>query len=366
MEDISLVAQNPGKVFDSTFKPLLWRLAQSGRSFVEVANDLINQHLGRAASGGSVIEPDSVLDESGRLYQGYKEGKYFLPNDGAEQDRLDLQYEAWRVLFSGWLGLAPFSSVPKYVLDIGAGTGLWAQEFAEQNPSSYVIGADLSAIQPIPKVQNCSFVKADMEEDTWIFPDPNLNHGECVDDKDAHEHLIVFDYVHLRLMFTCFNDPKVVMARALENLKPGGWIEFQETSFNFYQANDKYKGDACIRWGKACIKGAAASGRNIDLLQYYKQWLEEVGFVEVVERKFFAPAGGWHADPRLKLTGQYSRENTLMAIKSVHKMVQAGGLSTEEVDQLSQEVTTELSHKDNHTYWFAHIIYGRKPLDSEI
>lgn len=37
--------------------------------------------LYRARSDMSVTEPDSVLGESGRWYHGYKEGKYFLPND---------------------------------------------------------------------------------------------------------------------------------------------------------------------------------------------------------------------------------------------------------------------------------------------
>lgn len=37
--------------------------------------------LYREKSNTSVTEPDSVLGESGRWYHGYKEGKYFLPND---------------------------------------------------------------------------------------------------------------------------------------------------------------------------------------------------------------------------------------------------------------------------------------------
>lgn len=57
------------------------------RNFAVVANDLINATLGRVPDGHSVIEPDSVLDESGRLYHGYKSGKYFLPNDAVRRLR---------------------------------------------------------------------------------------------------------------------------------------------------------------------------------------------------------------------------------------------------------------------------------------
>lgn len=54
-------------------------------NFARRANELINASLGRTPDGMSVIDPDSVLDESGRLYHGYKDGKYFLPNDAVRK-----------------------------------------------------------------------------------------------------------------------------------------------------------------------------------------------------------------------------------------------------------------------------------------
>lgn len=35
----------------------------------------------REPTGSTIVEPDSVFDDSGRSFHGYKEGKYFLPND---------------------------------------------------------------------------------------------------------------------------------------------------------------------------------------------------------------------------------------------------------------------------------------------
>lgn len=35
----------------------------------------------RESSGASVVEPNSVVEDNGRTYHGYKEGKYYLPND---------------------------------------------------------------------------------------------------------------------------------------------------------------------------------------------------------------------------------------------------------------------------------------------
>lgn len=41
----------------------------------------IPEELLRIPDGSSVVEDDAVLAENGRTYHGYKEGKYFLPND---------------------------------------------------------------------------------------------------------------------------------------------------------------------------------------------------------------------------------------------------------------------------------------------
>lgn len=78
---------------------------------------------------------------------------------------------------------------------------------AKANPDTHVIGTDLSKIQPESHPANCEFIKEDSEEE-WLY---------------AHK----FDYVHLRFVFTCFQDPKVVVAHAYDNLNPGGWIEYQ-------------------------------------------------------------------------------------------------------------------------------------------
>lgn len=41
----------------------------------------IDEELMRTPTGASVVEPESVVGESGRSYHGYKEGRYLLPND---------------------------------------------------------------------------------------------------------------------------------------------------------------------------------------------------------------------------------------------------------------------------------------------
>jgi hypothetical protein len=70
------------------------------------------------------------VEEHGRTYHKYKEGKYVLPNDAEEQNRLDMQHQMILRLLEGRIHLAPIKNV-RNVLDIGTGTGIWAIEFAK-------------------------------------------------------------------------------------------------------------------------------------------------------------------------------------------------------------------------------------------
>ncbi|KAH8674138.1 S-adenosyl-L-methionine-dependent methyltransferase [Xylariales sp. PMI_506] len=337
-------------------------------SFAEIMNDMINKELGRVSEGNSVIEPDSVLGESGRLYHGYKDGSYFLPNDAAEQDRLDLQHQVFRLLFDGWLALAPFTTTPKNVIDIATGTGIWAQEFAEQNPSSYVIGTDLSSIQPLPpRVPNCSFVKADAEE-SWIFPTPNPTAIEILEPKSnvntkgpSEDHFIKFDYVHMRAVISCFDNTKIVFQNAYDNMNPGGYIEIQDWPLRFGQANPEYKKDAVIRYGQGLIDGAAACGRDIDKAHKYKGWLEEIGFVDVTDTQYLTPLNPWPQDARLKKVGLYALKDCYDGARgSGWKMLRAAGYAPDAVENLIVEARNELRDPNNHVYAMIRVVIGRK------
>jgi hypothetical protein len=67
----------------------------------------------------------AYVEENGRRYHKYKEGKYYFPNDEAEQDRLDLKHHLFLLTLDGKLALAPIEEMPggiHNVLDIGTGT----------------------------------------------------------------------------------------------------------------------------------------------------------------------------------------------------------------------------------------------------
>jgi ubiquinone/menaquinone biosynthesis C-methylase UbiE len=146
---------------------------------------------------------------------------------------------------------------PRNVLDIATGTGIWANEFAKANPSSTVIGSDLSMIQSVDRPTNCTFVQEDAE-DPWI-------------------HQVKYDYIHLRYVYTCFDHPRTVVQSALNNLAPGGWIEFQDSGTELMSDGRDLEGTALQSLMTLVNTGAAALGRDFSASKHYKEWLIEAG-----------------------------------------------------------------------------------------
>ncbi|ORY67601.1 S-adenosyl-L-methionine-dependent methyltransferase [Pseudomassariella vexata] len=300
-------------------------------------------------SGDSVVEPDSILAPDGRFYHGYKDGKYFLPNDADEQDRLDFQHAGVMLLLDGRLACAPVRQ-PRHVMDVATGTGIWALEFARQNPGSHVIGTDLSRIQPDLEatVPNCEFIKEDAEEE-WMY-----------------EHK--FDYVHLRFVGSCFHSHRTVLRHAFDNMNPGGWIEYQDSLPELYRLGGSAEGSAVKKWCDLMVRGAATMGRDLLVPMHYNNWLIETGFVDVHEEMIPAPFNTWPADPKLKEVGKYSSLNWRTGVlASTRRIVMTtGDISPSELDLLAKEVKAEILDEKNQMFAPFFVVYGRKPFDGEI
>lgn len=83
----------------------------------------------------------------GRTYHSFRRGKYCMPNDEGELDRMDIHYHTMRLIMKGRHWLAPIQ-FPRMILDVGAGTGIWGMDVADDHEEAQVIGIDLSPTQP--------------------------------------------------------------------------------------------------------------------------------------------------------------------------------------------------------------------------
>lgn len=91
-------------------------------------------------------------------------------------------------------------------------------------------------------------------------------------------------------------------------LKPGGWLEHHEVG------PDPHSEDGTVtpthpfgRWGDLIFQAGDNIGRTYRTAYGTKQWMEEVGFINVVEKKHKFPIGTWPADPRMKELGMWFR-----------------------------------------------------------
>ncbi|KAK3680434.1 S-adenosyl-L-methionine-dependent methyltransferase [Podospora appendiculata] len=300
--------------------------------------------MDRASS--SVSATSSVfafVEEFGRTYHAYKEGegKYFMPNDIPEQERLDLQHSIALRLF-GSLALAPIKD-PKRVLDIGTGTGIWAIEFATEHPESEVLGTDLSPIQPDYVPPNCHF-EIDDVEDEWVFSTP-------------------FDFIHSRYMIGAIRDFSKTFASCYANLVPGGWIEFQDYYAEFQCVDDSMRGTALERWNNLLVDGMAKMGKNGRAVAKFKRQMVEAGFVDVVETKFALPGNPWAKGREEKVLGTMQMTNILDGLHgmTVQLFVKMHGWSVEEVEVFLVDVRKDLKDRNIHFYYIMMSVYGRKP-----
>ncbi|QRD87340.1 UMTA methyltransferase family protein [Aspergillus flavus] len=231
----------------------------------------------------------SVLNyeyENGRRYHKYGQAQYIMPNDEAEQDRLDLVHHMFSVMLNGELFLAPVEN-PQTILDLGTGTGIWAIDVADQFPSAKVIGNDLSPIQPSWVPPNVEFVVDDFE-DVWMH-DRNY-----------------FDYVHARTISGCVQDWGRLMKQAYDHLKPSGYFECAEFVIDAFSDDGTFKQDSPYReYINNLNKAGEITGRPMNVATSLKTWMKNAGFENVTEVVYVIPYGPWPKDPKLKEIGKW-------------------------------------------------------------
>lgn len=271
------------------------------------------------------------VEHDGRTFHKYKAGKYMLPNDVVEQDRLDLQHALFAVLLNQKLFLAPLGENPQNILDIGTGTGIWAIEMANLYPSARVIGSDLSPIQPDFVPPNCQF-EVDDAEDDWMYTQQ-------------------FDFIHMRALATCFAEPRSIMEKAFNQLQPGGYLEMQDGNFPLRCRDGTLEGTALDTWCKECVKGGVKLGRQWTNTQYYRRWMEELGFEDVHEKVFEVATSSWPRGVKQKELAHWCQADLLEGLTStVSLFTRVLGYSREQVEILHMDARIDVKNKHVHAF----------------
>ncbi|KAL4417403.1 hypothetical protein CABS03_00754 [Colletotrichum abscissum] len=222
----------------------------------------------------------SILDyrfENGRTYHRYKDGKYVIPNDEQENDRMDMQHHICLMTLGGRLGLAPPCQPDvkvDRVLDVGTGTGIWAIQFGDDHPeaeaSSKVLGVDLSATQPDIVATNVKFEIDDIDEE-WTYTTQ-------------------FDYIHSRFMSSSIADWKAYLTKCFNHIQPGGYLELLEPEMEFQSDDGTFPADCPLaKYGNLLKEAAAIFGREYVSVSSLKTLMVDVGFKDVTLSRYKWP-----------------------------------------------------------------------------
>ncbi|KAF3913568.1 hypothetical protein ABW20_dc0106072 [Dactylellina cionopaga] len=283
------------------------------------------------------IEADSASDPSYSDIDSdlFREGQYFLPNDEAEQDRLDMHHHMLTIIQHGQLHGAPISPAPQQILDCGTGTGIWAIDIADLYPSAVVIGNDLSPIQPNWVPPNLKFEVDDLESE-WTYP-PGT-----------------FDFIYCRYLLGGIADWPKLIKQAFKALKPGGYLEILDPDSEMLCDDGSIPPDAPLRkWSSLFVEAGAKAGRSLVDAPKYKNYMQDVGFTEINEEIFRLPATPWPKDKHLKQVGAYHLASFLEALEglSLRFFSALHGMDPEEIQVMLVDVRKDLKNKSYHAHY---------------
>ncbi len=262
---------------------------------------------------------------------------YMLPADDQEINRLDFQHYMLRYALRGNY-LAPLTQ-PESILDVGCGTGRWAEEMARQFPRARVVGVDLVSPHEAPDVPG-----GETRPSNFSFTQANVLDGLPFAEAS-------FDFTHQRLLFLAVPTTRwpAVVSELVRVTRPGGWVELVEGS-----AVPPGSGPAIARWGQ--WMAAASAARGIDFAQGSQVGaaLRAAGLANVTTREVRMQAG--RRGGRLGALLEANLMGLLGAIKP--QLVGAGVVSAEEYDATVAGIQTDIAN--GQCFWDAFIACGRR------
>lgn len=283
--------------------------------------------------------------ENGRRYHQFREGEYWGPNDEQQNDQLDIAHHMFLILLDNKLYLAPVQN-PKKVLDLGCGTGIWAIDFADEHPSSEIIGVDLSPIQPLFTPPNCKFEVDDVASEWTYAPES-------------------FDFINIRTLYGSIADWPKLYNEIYNHLTPGGWLNQLELTIQFKSDDGTLTPDHVFsQWSDIFHEAGERFGKSFKAVHSLKQWISEAGFEEVNEIWYKLPVGPWSSDPKMKEVGKWNLLHCNQGAEgwALFLLTRVMKWTADEARVFVAKFRHALRDHRVHAYLETVVVYGRKPM----
>ena len=201
---------------------------------------------------------------------------YALPKDDAEINRLDFQHYMLRYALRGNY-LASIGQ-PRDMLDVGSGSGRWAQEMALAFPQTNVFGLDLVAPSADANADAAGGAP-DVRPPNYVFVAGNVLEGLPFADAS-------FDFTHQRLLFAAIPRPKwpQVVAELARVTRPRGWVELIEGNVGVGAASPAEK--VFTQWA---LKVTMMREIDLQIGPHLPTFLQQAGLTNVAVREIQDP-----------------------------------------------------------------------------
>ena len=179
---------------------------------------------------------------------------------------------------------------------------------------------------------NCRF-EVDDAEDEWTY---------------SHK----FDFIHWRMLFSCFKDPAGVIAKAFDFLNPGGYLEAMDVVLPLESVDDSLTSTALGEWCPKLIDGANVLGKDWTCTKKYQKYMTDAGFVDVQVVEYKWPTNPWAKSADQKILGKWLQQNLLDGVSGMSMAALTRGLkmTAAEVELFLVDVRNDIKDRRIHAF----------------
>ncbi|HTI14823.1 MAG TPA: class I SAM-dependent methyltransferase [Dictyobacter sp.] len=277
-------------------------------------------------------QPYNCIHESKRRRY-LKNTPYIFPRDAQEDERLNFQHHIL-YQFLGCHFKAPVTR-PTRILDVGTGTGKWAQDIARLFSDAEVTGIDKEVSKQFSPCAPDNYA---------TFMVDVLKGLPFIDN--------YFSFTHQRFLVGGIpaNQWLNIVAELVRVTHPGGWVEILEESDVFINTGP------CMQQFLTWIRAANIRKAGIDasLTAHVGDMLERAGLRKIHRETISVPLGAWG-----KRHGELFAKNTIAAFSALKEHICAYcDVPPQQFDQILFQLPYEW--ETFHTVHQLYLAYGQK------